>query len=389
MPTLKTGKECCGCTACKAICPTNAISMEPDCLGFKYPKVDYDKCIECKACERVCAFNKDYDTSSKFSKPLAYGVRLKKIDELMRSRSGGGFVAFSDWVLNQGGVVYGAGYKGHFVVSHKRAVSKIERDEFRGSKYVQSDLDGIFRMVKDDLGEGKWVLFSGTPCQVAGLSSYIPQKYHSKLVTVDIVCHGVPSPSIWKDYLAYIEQQEHGRVKEVDFRDKIDFGWSAHKEMFKIRTERGEIIKIAKTGFTFLFYKHIMNRPSCSNCYYCNLHRPSDLTLADFWGWEKTGSDINKDDRGLSLILINSELGKKIFDDVKESFNIIPTTLKQCMQPCLERPFPENPKSAIFKYTYSKKGFAYIFKRFGNEGWRYKYKCISSNLGKRIIGIFK
>lgn len=177
MIKINNPSDCCGCTACASICAHDAISMEPDALGFLYPKVDTSKCVECGLCEKVCQFNDNYDRSLNLKKPIAYAARHKDINEIMKSRSGAAFVAISDYVLEQGGVVYGAGYKDHFRVAHKRATTKKERDEFRGSKYVQSDLTGVFRQVKEDLKNGLTVLFSGTPCQTAGLNAFVGKNF--------------------------------------------------------------------------------------------------------------------------------------------------------------------------------------------------------------------
>lgn len=225
--------DCCGCTACASICNHDAITMEPDALGFLYPKVDASRCTECGLCEKVCAFNDNYDKTLNLAQPDAYAARHKDMNEIMKSRSGAAFVAISDYILEQGGVVYGAGYKDHFRVAHKRATSKEERDEFRGSKYVQSDLRGVFRQVRQDLKNGLTVLFSGTPCQTSGLNSYVGKKLRDNLILIDIVCHGVPGPYIWRDYLAYLERKRGDEIIMVNFRDKELFGWRAHKETFK------------------------------------------------------------------------------------------------------------------------------------------------------------
>lgn len=231
---FKDKADCCGCTACASICSHNAIMMKPDGLGFLYPKLDETKCVECGLCEKVCAFNADYDISLNFSEPEAYAARHRDMNEVMKSRSGAAFVAISDYVLDDmGGVIYGAGYEGHFRVVHKRATSKEERDEFRGSKYVQSDLTGVFRQVREDLKCGRTVLFSGTPCQTSGLNKYVGKKLRENLVLIDIVCHGVPGPYIWRDYLSYIEKKQGDVISVVNFRDKEKYGWKAHKETFK------------------------------------------------------------------------------------------------------------------------------------------------------------
>ena len=233
MIRISDPSTCCGCTACASICPKDAITMEPDALGFLYPRVDASRCVECGRCEQVCAFNDHYDTSLNLPAPLAYGARHRDMHEVETSRSGAAFIALSDHILAQGGVVYGAGYKDHFRVCHKRATTKEERDEFKGSKYVQSDLTGIFRQVKRDLKDGLLVLFSGTPCQTAGLNAYIGKRLRERLFLVDIVCHGVPGPYLWRDYLAYLERKQGSPIVWVNFRDKQRFGWRAHKETFK------------------------------------------------------------------------------------------------------------------------------------------------------------
>lgn len=381
MPNLKIDKDCCGCTACASICGHAAITMEPDSLGFRYPKVDYSKCVECGLCEKVCSFTEEYETPENFATPIPYGVRLKDIDEVMKSRSGGAFVAFSDWVLGKKGIVYGVGYEGHFVVTHKRATTQTERDEFRGSKYVQSDLTGIFKQVRSDLIDGKWVLFSGTPCQVSGLQSFIPDKLKTKLLTVDIVCHGVPSPQIWKEYLKFVEKKEHAKINKVDFRNKRDFGWRGHKESLIFENPS----KVTNSDvYTYLFYNHIMLRSSCENCHYCNLRRPADLTLADFWGWEKTGNKLNEDDKGLSLVLVSTRKGKSIFDDVNVKFDMFSPRLEDCMQGHLQYPTKLNTLSGQFKIDFENHGFEYVLKKYGNVGIKYKVKKIIGNVISKI-----
>ncbi len=240
MIQINNPADCCGCTACASICTHDAITMQPDALGFLYPVVDKSKCIDCGLCEKVCSFNDHYDTSLNLPRPDAYAARHKDMQEIETSRSGAAFIAISDYILNQGGVVYGAGYTDHFRVVHKRATTKEERDEFKGSKYVQSDMGNIFKQVKDDLKNGLIVLFSGTPCQTSGLNSFIGKKLRENLYLVDIVCHGVPGPYIWRDYLAYLEKKQGSKICWVNFRDKQEFGWAAHKETFKFVNRGGQ-----------------------------------------------------------------------------------------------------------------------------------------------------
>lgn len=355
-----TQKEnCCGCTACASICPHQAITMNPDSMGFLYPKVNKDLCTDCGLCERVCAFHPNYDISQNLSQPIAYGVRHKKMSEIESSRSGAAFIALSDWILNQNGVIYGAGYTDHFRVVHKRATTSAERNEFKGSKYVQSDLTGIFPLIKEDLKNGKTVLFSGTPCQTAGLKSYLPKRLQEKLYLIDIICHGVPSPYIWRDYLKMIEQKVGKEVIAVDFRNKKDFGWAAHKETFYFKGQ-----KTTTTEYTNLFYKHIMLRHSCKKCHYTNLMRPSDITIADFWGWQKTDANFNADDRGCSLVFCNTEKGREWFQKIQSEINQIPAKIENCLQPNLVKPSSISPLRNKFEKDYIQYGIEYVTKKY-------------------------
>jgi len=355
MIKINNPEECCGCTACASICNYDAIIMKPDALGFLFPEVDTNKCTNCGLCEKVCAFHNNYDKSKNLSRPRVYGARHKNIDDVMKSRSGAVFVAVSDYILQYGGVVYGAGYTDHFRVVHKRATTKEERNEFRGSKYVQSDLTGIFRQVKQDLKNGITVLFSGTPCQTSGLNSYIGEKYREKLFLLDIVCHGVPSPFIWRDYITYIEEKEGDKIEIVNFRDKEINGWHAHIESFVFKEK-----KVNKNIYTRLFYQHIMLRQSCGNCFFCNTKRPSDITLADFWGWEKENNDANSDDKGLNLVLVNTNKGAELFAKCVGDLNCFEVSKDSYLQPNLIQPSKLHPKRQKLVDMYQKHGVEWL-----------------------------
>ena len=347
-------KDCCGCTACANICTHGAITMQPDALGFVYPKVDEAKCIDCGLCDKVCQFNGNYDCSLNLPKPKAFAVRHYEFDEVMMSRSGAAFVAISDYILEHGGVVYGVGYKDHFRIAHKRAVTKEERDEFRGSKYVQSDLTGIFRLVKDDLKHGLTVLFSGTPCQTSGLNAFVGKKYRENLFLVDIVCHGVGAPFVWKDYLSYLEKEQKDTIQKVNFRDK-EYGWSAHVETFGFKhTPR------VKRRYPYRFYHSVMFRPSCNHCHFANIKRPSDITLGDLWGWQKIDSSLNADNKGINLLLLNTQKGVEFFDKIKESLKIKCLLDGTYLQPNLINPTKAHFGHDKFERDYLEKGISYI-----------------------------
>lgn len=384
MIDFKDKKDCCGCTACESICPHQAIIMKPDTFGFKYPEVDKSKCTDCGLCNKVCSFNENYDTSLNIAKPIAYAARHKDISEIMKSRSGAAFAVLSDFIIEHGGVVYGAGYKDHFVVTHKRAATKQERDEFRGSKYVQSDLTGVFRQVKDDLKAGLLVMFSGTPCQTSALNSFVGKVLRKKLYLVDIVCHGVPGPYLWRDYIEYRERKKGKNIIDVDFRDKKKYGWASHRESFLYDGDT------SYTSYAYTFYQHTIFRESCYNCKFCNITRPSDITIADFWGWQKTDLEFNKDNKGVNLILINSEKGQDLLCLIKEKMNTIEAKLENCLQPNLQNPSWKSEKYYNFISDYQRNGFEYVLKKYGKESlFNRGVKFVIKAYGKvlRYIGV--
>lgn len=387
MVNIKDPKDCCGCTACASICAHDAIEMKPDALGFLYPHVDMEKCVDCGRCEKVCQFNNHYDTSQNFSQPLAFAARHKDINEVMKSRSGAAFVAVSDYILEQGGVVYGAGYKDHFRVAHKRATTKEERDEIRGSKYVQSDMTGVFRQLKHDLQNGLTVLFSGTPCQTSGLKAYVGNELSKSLFLMDIVCHSVPSPFVWQDYIKYLEKKRGSTICYVNFRDKEGYGWHAHKETFRFVDNPEKItIKNDCGNFThtYLFLQCIASRHSCGVCPFTNLRRPSDITIADYWGWQRTDAKFNTDDKGCSLVLCNTEKGINLFETIKNQMNIIPATIPNIMQNHLSKPSDVHPKRMAFENYYAKYGFVRTMRKFGLMGWRKTVYEINKRILKKL-----
>jgi coenzyme F420-reducing hydrogenase beta subunit len=379
MIKIKNKSDCCGCSACASVCAKNAIEMKSDDLGFLYPVIDIGKCNDCSLCEEVCAFSPNYSKSENLETPVIYAVRHKNIKEIETSRSGAMFIALSDWILENGGVIYGAGYADHFRVVHKRATTKEERDEFKGSKYVQSDMNDVFRQVKTDLKVGLKVLFSGTPCQTAGLWASLQKADTGNLYICDIVCHGVPSPRFWQDYLTFIEKKQKDTAIKVDFRDKNRFGWTAHKESFTFTDTY-------TYTYTYTFYKHIMFRHSCGVCHFANFKRPSDITLADFWGWQKAiGEEFGSDDKGVSLVLVNSEKGKKWFEAAKQDINYIETNMENCLQPNLQHPSAIHPKRNDFERDYQKKGFEYVLKKYCKDSIFVKLKHKVKNTIKKMI----
>lgn len=360
--------------------------MKPDDLGFLYPEIDTAKCIKCNLCDTVCSFNPHYDISSNFDQPQAYAVRHKNISEIETSRSGAAFIAISDLILNAGGVVYGAAFEDHFKVVHKRASSRKERDEFKGSKYVQSELGNTFKEILSDLRNDKTVMFSGTPCQTSGLRSFLKKANAptDNLYLIDIVCHGVPAPYIWRDYLLFTEKSQGQKATQVSFRDKSDHGWGAHYESFTFNNK-----KKYKDTYSYLFNAKIMFRHSCGKCYFANLARPSDITIADFWGWEKVDKSLNQDNKGISLVLVNSEKGAKLFAEVSKDINKLPVVPEQYLQPNLIAPTKINPSRDLFESEYKKYGFKHVAKKFGNTALLFKLRSLTQRIRRVLMRLLR
>lgn len=323
--------QCSGCSACYTVCPKRAITLVPDNLGFKYPVVDNNLCVDCKLCEKVCPFNQE----KKERAPIqVYAARNNSINDLKESRSGGVFPALYKNIIAEGGRVYGALFDDNLNVIHQFADNVESCKGFRGSKYVQSELGDTFQSVVCDLKQGMKVLFSGTPCQVAGLLKVVPPKLSRELYTVDIICHGVPSPRLYKDYLTYLENKNGSKVVSFNFRDKSVNGWHDHKESAIL--DNGN--KIVDTLYTGLFYTNCFFRESCYTCPYASTHRVADITLGDLWGWESIDKTLNDDDLGVSLVFVNSEKGGRLLEIVKPSISLKQLTLEQCLQRNLKEP---------------------------------------------------
>ncbi len=374
-------KDCCGCTACKNICPQKAIEMIPDEEGFLYPYIDQSRCIDCYLCKETCAFQHAYERKDSKEIFCAYGVKHKDNEIRLASRSGGMFTAVSDLVLLEGGVVYGVGYKNNLEVSHKKATNKSTRDEFRGSKYVQSNLDSIFKDIANELSSKSEVLFCGTPCQVDALKSYIQNSriIETNLFTCDIICHGTPSPKLFRDYIKYLEKRYKGKITHFDFRDKKMFGWEAHKESFIV----DGYAKHSSNIYTNLFYQPSTLRPACYNCKYTDLRRCSDITLADFWGVDNIIPDFN-DNRGISLVLTNTQKGHLLFQKVQHDLLYIECTDEPFMKENHKTPVPIPKNRAQFWYDYTSKGFSYVVKKYSGHNLNAAMKRQLSNILKLL-----
>jgi len=293
----------------------------------------------------------------------SYIIKIKDEYILSKSRSGGAFTIFSDIILNKNGVVYGCKLNNDFVAVHNRAETKEERDEFRGSKYVQSELNAIFNSVKQDLLANRYVLFSGTACQIAGLINYLSHNYLShnileKLFCIDIICHGVPSPKVWKDYLEYNKIKYNGEVSGACFINKEQFGWKAHKETIWIND-----VPIHSNIFTHLFRDHNILRPSCFVCPFKKVPHISDITIGDAWGVEKNNPEFYNN-KGTSLVIINSEKGKKLFNLIETDCILVEVEIDAYLQKALISPYDEPRRRNKFWNDYNKYSFVKIVNKY-------------------------
>lgn len=327
MPALARKSQCTGCTACASICPMQCIQMKENEDGFLYPKVNTTSCSSCGACEQVCSVLHDEMRDRVLTKAYA----AFSVDDSLRknSSSGGIFSELAELVLQVDGIVYGACYNKDCLVEHI-GIDKIEfLWKLRGAKYSQSNLHDTFRFIKKQLESGKQVLFSGTPCQVAGLKSYLKRDYDN-LICIDFVCHGVPSPMVWKEYVKYRSKiDNNGSLpKSINLRNK-DTGWSkyAYSVEFKYSDNNRYVCKNNDDKYMYLFVNDYILRESCSDCHFKGYNRLSDITLGDFWGIWSVDPDMD-DNKGTSLVLTHTMKGERLFGAIKEKIKSKPVSFE-------------------------------------------------------------
>lgn len=346
---FKKKDECCACGACYNICSQNAIKMIIDEYGFKYPKINYDKCISCGACKRVCAFQ----NIIKENDPLQVVVAARKDEnKIMKSASGGIFAVFAEYFLSIGGIVYGVALvkENDILVPKHIGIDKLEDlPKLLGSKYVQSDIGNVYKEIRTLLNNKKQILFSGTPCQVAGLKAFLGKEYNN-LFTIDIICHGVPNEEFFKGYIKVLENKFNGKVLDFKFRDK-KAGWGPYiLSMDILKQNKSQIEKkyiySDKSTYVRMFLDTDILRLNCYKCKYTNRNRTGDITIGDYWGVEKEHPELLKVNgglldtkKGVSVIIINTEKGKwgveklgqeiVYFDTTYEKVAVVNTQLKE------------------------------------------------------------
>ncbi len=302
-------EECCGCSACSQICPQNCIDMNQDCEGFFYPTVDKDKCIDCHLCEKVCPSISKTSFESEQKAIVAYNTS----EDRLVSSSGGIFSLLAKKIITDGGIVYGAVYDNNWLVKHAKCERVEELDKLRGSKYLQSSNEGVFSELKEYLLAGKKVLYVGTACQVTGLKTFLRKEY-SNLFTVDVLCHGVPSPGVWERYIKYLQNKYQSKISEISFRDKVT-GWKNYSFTVKFESGYTYTEKFNKNPFMRLFLGNTILRPACHLCKYKSLNRSSDLTIGDAWGVENIYPEMD-DNKGASVVVIHNSKGRTMIESI-------------------------------------------------------------------------
>ncbi len=382
--------SCTGCTACESICPIGCIKLSDLDNGFNYPVVGEEKCIKCGLCLKVCEQIQQNKELKVYPSEL-YAAISKNSDIRRKSRSGGAFAEVSKAFLQNGGYVYGSAFSDDLRVIHTCTDNIEKYDMFAGSKYAQSDLEQSYKNVYKQLAEGNLVLFSGTPCQVAGLKRYLTEikADQTNLFTIDLICHGVGSPIIYKKYCDFMEQELNCKIKSFKFRDKCN-GWYDFMESFKTDDDK----EYRYFTLSTLFCNNYSIKSSCFECKYASLERVGDITLGDFHGIERRTTDERfLDNKGVSCVLINSSKGKELFDSIEEQMDIFAfpfDAIGELSHPNLHHPTEKPRGYEKFWELEKKKDFSYLANRYGYYGKRGKiYSTTDRVMGAVVRKISK
>lgn len=348
----KNEYECSGCTACMNVCTHGAIEMKENGEGFVFPVRDNDKCVDCGLCEKVCPFEHPVYRNNA---PEVFAAYDRK--ERSRSASGGLFYTIASYVIKHGGVVFGSVYDENLKVKHVCARTLQEVQAMRGSKYVQSDLGTVFKEVKDELKKGTLVYFTGVGCQVAGLYAFLRKDYDN-LITSDIVCHGIPSQDMFNIHLKYLGEKYGSKVNAYSFRE-LNYWLTREKAILNNGKTKCEYDG-NKSPYLYAFGLGYIDRYSCFNCKFAKIPRQGDISLADFWGIGETAPQMDTF-KGVSLVLINNEKGKKLWSEIEQQLVLKKSTLQAAAKhnpnvvgPTKEPEFRKEFFKVLKKYGYAK-----------------------------------
>lgn len=314
MLNITEKQKCNGCHACANVCPKKCIEMKEDSEGFLYPEIDGDKCVDCHLCEKVCPVISGKNIPHE-NVPDVYVAFNRNEKIRMKSSSGGIFTLIAEWIINQGGIVFGAALSDDFrSVNHISVDNISDLKKLRGSKYLQSTIGNAYIRTKEYLDSGRKVLFTGTPCQIGGLYSFLHKDYEN-LYTQDIICHGVPSPKVWRKYLSEHEHRTDSGINNVYFRHKKKSGWKEFSLLIEFLNKKFYIKSFNQDPFMKVFLSNMCLRPSCYDCSFKSVKRQADITLADFWGIQNVCPEMD-DDKGTSLVMVHSEKGRNLWKSI-------------------------------------------------------------------------
>ena len=328
MISITSKQNCCGCFACANICPNGCIEMFADEEGFLYPSVDTSRCIQCGLCKQVCPILHSYN---EIQGMLPAGYAVINMDEEVRlaSSSGGAFSLLAESIIRDGGIVFGAAMSEDCrTVFHIGVDSLLELAKLRGSKYVQSSIGDAYIQVRAALTEGRKVLFTGTPCQIEGLHSFLRREYEN-LLCMDFICHGVPSPKVWRKYVSFRENSAGSTVRQTFFRNKA-YGWKKFAVLFEYANNTAYIGMNRDDLYMKAFLQNCCLRPSCHDCLFKKLNRISDITVGDYWGIHNQYPSMD-DDKGTSLVMVHTEKGKGMLDNIRQSAKVIPVDVMKAL----------------------------------------------------------
>ena len=402
--------RCCGCEACVQACPKQCISFDEDEEGFRYPFTNKQSCIECGLCEKVCPVLHE----GKPIRPIhVFAAKNISSKEVQDSSSGGIFIVLAKYIISKGGVVFGAKFNEKWDVEHSFAEKEEDLYELMGSKYVQSTIGKSYIDAKKFLAENRFVLFSGTPCQIAGLMHFLGKRY-DKLLTVEVLCHGVPSPRVWRRYLNELKDDvwrmkntvsphsilsswkakpscggNEVKIEGISFRDKR-IGWKNYSFVLTLSkpSDDGEQKTVSfsqmhrDNAYTKGMLNNIFTRPICYQCPFRSQKSNCDLSLGDFWEIEKTDSRF-ADNKGTSMVLINSELGLKVWEEVCDKISFVDKTYEEAIKVCsmIVKPVPMNEKrNAFFSLLSSNERFHKIINKM-----IFQDRVFSSKLKEHVI----
>lgn len=330
-------RDCCGCCACEAVCPANAIEMQRDNEGFFYPQINENKCIGCKKCERVCAFKKKKAEDRTSTIKKQYAIKFLRDEIRIKSQAGGSFAALAIALLegDEKAVIYGATYYEVYRVKHIKIDNKKDISLLQGSKYIQSDMIGIYNEIANDLRNNRTVMFAGTPCQNHAVKIFLKtiNVNTEQLYLMDFVCKGVASPRVWESYIKSVEKHFRADVETVVFRNKR-YGWKGHYETLKIKDMKRLVIG---RKWTNCFCKSLFLRESCYACRYTSQNRESDITVSMFSNVDRKIPEFD-DGKGVSGMMINSLKGAQWFERIKDEMEVMPVTMDDLMQKQLQHP---------------------------------------------------